>query len=91
MGSQNGVSPKNDEAQKLNDSLNGINELELEYMEHEYMHMKGHGKAHGTSRNLKVMVKLHMVSVDMIKMVKRNFKSLRLVYLFIQLIMLIHD
>ena len=32
-----------------------IKELRLDYMEHEYMHIKGHRRDHGTSRNLKVM------------------------------------
>ena len=45
-------------------------------MEHVYMHMKRQGRGPGTSRSLKVMVKLHMLSVYMIKMVKVNFMSL---------------
>ena len=39
-------------------------------MEHDYIHVKGQGRNSGTSRNLKVMVKLHMVSVDRMKIVK---------------------
>ena len=46
-------------------------------MEHDYMHMKSQGRKSGTSRNLKVMVKLHMVSVDRMKIVKGTFMSLR--------------
>ena len=40
------------------------------------MHMKGQGRVHGASRSLKVMIKLHMVSVDLIKEVKGIFMSL---------------
>ena len=47
----------------------------MEYMEHDYMRLKGNGRSLGTSRNLKVMVELHMVSVDMIKVVKGKFMS----------------
>ena len=53
------------------DSLNEMKELELNYMKHDYLHIKGHGRSPGNSRKLKVMVKLHMVSVDMVKIVKR--------------------
>ena len=58
-------------------------------MEFDYIYMKGHGRGQGTSRNLKVLVKLHMVSADMTKKVKGNFRSLRL--FIIQLLLLIHD
>ena len=34
-----------------------IKELELSYMGHNYMRIKGHEIGHSTSRNLKVMVK----------------------------------
>ena len=40
-------------------------ELVLDYMERVDMHVKGHGRGHARSRNLKAIVKLHMVSVDM--------------------------
>ena len=42
-------------------------ELELDFMEHDYMHAKGQTRGLGTLRNLKVIVKLHMVSDDLIK------------------------
>ena len=35
--------------------LNEIRELGLDYLEHDYMHIKGHKRVHGTSRNLKVV------------------------------------
>ena len=44
-------------------------------MEHVYMHIKGHGRGHGTS-SMEVMLKLHMVSVYMTNLVKRNFMPL---------------
>ena len=62
--------------------LNEIKELELDYMEPDYMHMKCLGRGPGTSRNVKLMVKLHMVSVDMNEIVKRNFMLKRLDYFF---------
>ena len=46
--------------------LNDTKELELDYMEHVYMHMKGHGRSYGDSANITVKAKLHMVSVVMI-------------------------
>ena len=36
--------------------LNETKELGLDYMEHDYMQIKGHKRGHGTSRNLKVVV-----------------------------------
>ena len=45
-------------------------------MEHVYMHNKGHGRGYGTLRSLKVMVNIHIVSVDMMKIVKGYFMSL---------------
>ena len=42
-------------------------------MKPDHIHMKCPGKGPGASKNLKVMVKLHMVSLDMINMVKGNF------------------
>ena len=60
-------------------------------MEYDYLHMKDHGRGPGTSRKLKVMVKLHMVSVDMIEIVKRNLVSLRLLYFLVYPTNLIHD
>ena len=65
--------------------------IRLYYMEHVCMHMKGHVRGHGTSRSLKVMIKLQLVSVEMIKVVKVIFMSLWLAYFLIHLIMLIHD
>ena len=40
-------------------------------MEQYYMHMKGQGRGPGTSKDLKVMVKLHMIPVDMIIIAKK--------------------
>ena len=60
-------------------------------MKHDYMHMQGQGRAPGISRNPEVMVKLHMVSVDITKIVRQNFWSLRHFYLLVHLIMLMHD
>ena len=50
--------------------------IEIEYAKHDYMHMKLQGRVFGTSRNLEVMVKLHMVPVDIIEILKVNFKPL---------------
>ena len=38
------------------DNLNGIKKLWLDYMEHDYMHKKGHKISPCTSRNLKKVV-----------------------------------
>ena len=57
-------------------------------MKHNYMHKEGQGKGLGTSRNLIVMVKLHMVSVDLIKIAKGYFMSWRLFHFPIHLILL---
>ena len=57
-------------------------------MKYNYMHMEGQEKGLGTSRNLIVMVKLHMASVDLIKIAKENFMSWRLVHFPIHFIML---
>ena len=51
-------------------TLTEIKELELDYMELDYMRIKGHKRSHGTSRNLKVVVKLHMMLFDKVKRVK---------------------
>ena len=53
------------------------------------MHMKGEGRGPGTSRNLKVMVKLNLVSIELIQMVKKKVISLQLVFFLIHLVMLI--
>ena len=71
--------------------LNEIKELGLDYMEHDYMRIKGHKTGHGTSRNLNVIVKSHMMSFDMVKIVRRNFMSLGLVHFYIHSLMLIQD
>ena len=70
---------------------NEIKELELDYMEPDYMGIKGHKRGHVTSRNRKVVVKLRMTLFDIVKIVKRSFMSLGLVYSHIQSIMLMHD
>ena len=36
--------------------LNEVKELGLDNMKHDYMHIKGRKRGHGTSRNLKVVV-----------------------------------
>ena len=48
-----------------------MKDLDLDYMEHDQMHMKGYGRGPCTSRNLKVMGNLYMVSVDVIKVVQK--------------------
>ena len=68
-----------------------IEELELDYVEHDYMRSKGHKRSHGTSRNLKVVVTSQLVLFDMVKVVKRNFMSLGLVYFQFHSIIFIHD
>ena len=55
------------------------------------MRIKGRKGGHATSNNLKVMVKLHMMLFDLLKIVKGNFMSLGLVYFHIHSLMLIHD
>ena len=67
--------------------LNEIKELKLDYMEHDYMRIKGH-KIH---RNLKVVVLSQLMLFDMVKTVKGNFMSLGLVHFYIHPLMLIHD
>ena len=89
---QKGVAPKNDERQNLVfDSLNEIKKLEFDFLQHDYMHMKGHGRGPGSFENLEVMVNLHMVSIDLIKFVRRQFMSMRFVYFLIHFLMLMHD
>ena len=70
---------------------NEIKELGLDYMEHDYVHIKDHKRGHGTSRNLKVVVESQMVLFGIVKIVKEKFMSLGLVYFHIHLLMLIHD
>ena len=60
--------------------LNEIKELGLDYMEHDYTHIKGHKTVHVTSRNLKVVVKSHMMLFDTVKSLKGGFMSLRFVF-----------
>ena len=60
-------------------------------MEHNYMHIKFQRRGPGPCRNLEVMVNIQMVSIDMIKIVKNYFISLRHVYYLIHLKMLTHD
>ena len=70
--------------------VNEIMELDLDYMEHDYMRVKGLKRGLGTSRNLKVMVKSHMMLFDMAKTIKGDFIPLGLVYFHIHSIMFIH-
>ena len=53
--------------------------LELDYMEHGYVRITDHKRGLGTSRNLKLVVKSHMMLFDTVKMVEGNLVSLRLV------------
>ena len=55
------------------------------------MRIKGHKRGHGTSRNLRVMVKSIMMLFDMAKIVNGIFMSLGFVYFDIHSLMLIHD
>ena len=73
------------------DSLYKSQKLESSYMKNDCMHKDGQGKDLGTSRNLDVMVKLHMTSTDVIEILKGNFMSLQLVHFLIHLIMLVYD
>ena len=41
--------------------VNENKELDLDYVEHDYIRIKGHKIGNGTSRNLKMMVKPHMM------------------------------
>ena len=56
--------------------LNEIQELKIDYMEHDYMRMKCHKRGHGTSKNLKVTVKSDIMLFDIVKKLKRNLISL---------------
>ena len=47
-------------------------ELELYFLKHDCMHTKGHERGPGTSSDLKVMVKIHIVSVGMIEILKKS-------------------
>ena len=71
--------------------LKEIKELELDYMEHNYMSTKSHKRCHGTSRNLKVMVKSHLMMFDTVKIKKVIFMSLELFYFHIHSLVLMHD
>ena len=55
------------------------------------MRIKCHRRGHGTSKNLKVMNKSHPTLIDMVKIVKRNFMSIGIVYFYIHSLMLIQD
>ena len=70
-------------------TLNEIGELDLDYMEHDYMSIKGHKRSHGTSRNLKVIVQSHMMLFEMVRIVK-EIMSIRLVFFHKRSLMLIH-
>ena len=60
-----------------NGILNKIKDLELDHMEYDYMHIKGPKRGHGTSRNLTVIVKSHMMLFNVVKLVvKQNLMSL---------------
>ena len=52
-------------------NLNEITELELDFLENGYMRIKGHKRGHGTSMNLEVMVKSHMMLFEMVKIVEK--------------------
>ena len=59
-------------------SLNEIREVELDYMEPDYMRIKGHQRDHSFSSNLTVVVKFHMMLFDIVEIVKRKFMSLNM-------------
>ena len=71
--------------------LHEIKGLELDYMEYDYMRIKGHKRGHGISRKLMLVVKSHLTLYDMIKLVKTNFMSSGLVYFHNHSLLLIHD
>ena len=73
------------------DILNEIQELELDYMELDCMRIKGQNRGFGTSRNLKLVVKSHMMLFDIVKVIKGNFMSLGLVSFYIHSLMWIHE
>ena len=70
--------------------LNEMKELGLDHLKHDYMHIKGHKRGHGTSRNLKVVAESSMVLVGIVEVLKGNFMSLGLVYLHIHSLMFLH-
>ena len=53
--------------------------------------MEDQGRVPCASKDLRVLVNLHMVSVGMIKICVGSFMSLRLAYYLIHLLMLKHD
>ena len=71
--------------------LNEIKDLELDNMEPDYMRLKGIKRGHGTSSNLKVMVKSHKMLFDMVNIVRENFMSLGLICFHNHSSILIHD
>ena len=69
----------------------GIKRLELDYKEHDYVHIEGHKGGHGTSRSLKVVANPHRMLFDIVKLINEKFMSLGLVYFHIHSLLLIHD
>ena len=57
--------------------LKEIKELEIDFMEHDYMRIRGHKRSHGTSRKLKVVVISQKMLFDMVKIVKKKFHVIR--------------
>ena len=55
------------------------------------MRIKSHKRDQGTSKNIKVMVKSHMMLFDIVEMVERVFASFGLVYFHNKSLILIHD
>ena len=74
--------------EKVEDILNEVKELDLDYKSHNYMRIKGHKGNPGTTRNPTVMVESGLISLDMVKVVKRNFMSLGLVCFHLHSILL---
>ena len=74
-----------------NGILNDIKELELDYMKHDNMRIRGHKRSHGIFRRFKVMVKSQMMLFNIFEIVKSILMSLRLVYFHIQSLMLRHE
>ena len=70
--------------------LNEIKELGLDYMEHDYMHIKSVERGYGFSRNLNVVVDSYMVLFGIVEIIRGIFMLLGLVYFHIHSLMWIY-
>ena len=52
-----------------------MKELEIDYMEDDHVRIKGHKRNHGTYKDLKVVVRSHMMLFELVKIVNGNFMS----------------